>query len=343
MCQTNNLGFLHFTTTEPPSIIHNMTICHIQHLLQSYKVQDLQNSYNICKHRLNLTFFFRKMSSRKDLVEWKAMLYHCFLTLFCVFFVFCFVCFFLDGNLRLLHWSPWKMENIRKRGPLIVVIFLHHFHSRGSPEVLLLPPSGTGQRGIWRRPLAAPPPSRTRRWRLPGGGCRRRPDCRCRWASARATTCAGPTSRPQTTGWRRSDPRGCPGREPTTVSVGEKSNFLKTGWKLCGRALYLLLSQDEDPSGFDGVPGGEIHAGPPQHAVLVGLPLSVPGGPGNAHVVPLPIVDRQRQRHGLWTGRGRRAGAFKYRSKRWKQCGTKATRVMWAFVFFIVLKNVHSN
>lgn len=143
-----------------------MTICHIQHLLQSYKVQDLQSSYNICKHRLNLTFFLREMSSRKDLVEWKAMLYQCFFhcfkyTILCIFCVL-FCIFSLDSYLRLLHWSPWKMESIRKRGPLIV-IFLHHFHSGGSPEVLLLPPSGTGQRGIWRRPLAAPPPSRTRR------------------------------------------------------------------------------------------------------------------------------------------------------------------------------------
>lgn len=122
------------------------------------------------------------------------------------------------------------MENIRKWGPLIIM-FLHHSHRGGSPEVLLLPPSGTGQRGIWRRPLAAPPPSRTRRWRLPGGGCHRRPGCRCRWASERATTCAGPTSRPQTTGWRQSDPRGCPWRTTTTTSVGEKMQFPENGVK----------------------------------------------------------------------------------------------------------------
>lgn len=79
-----------------------------------------------------------------------------------------------------------------------------------------------------------------------------------------------------------------------------KGHFLQTGSSLCGRSRYLLLPQDEDPSRFDGMPGREIQAGPSLHTVLVGLPLSVPGGPGHAHMVPLPIVDRQRQCYGLW-------------------------------------------
>lgn len=74
---------------------------------------------------------------------------------------------------------------------------------------------------------------------------------------------------------------------------------------LCGRFLYLLLPQDEDPSRFDGMPGGEIQARTPLHTILVGLPLSITGGPGHAHVVPFSIADRQWQGHGLWAWQGR--------------------------------------
>lgn len=99
------------------------------------------------------------------------------------------------------------------------------------------------------------------------------------------------SKRPPRVSWKTANP---------TASRDEKSDFLKTEEMLCGRVLYLLLPQDEDPSRFDGVPGGKIQPGPPQHAVLVGLPLSVPSGPGHAHMMPLPIADRQWQRHSLW-------------------------------------------
>lgn len=83
-----------------------------------------------------------------------------------------------------------------------------------------------------------------------------------------------------------------------------KGHLLQVESTLRGGFPYLLLPQDEDPSWFDGMPGREIQARPPQHTILVGLPLSITGGPGHAHVVPFSIVDRQRQCHGLWVQQG---------------------------------------
>lgn len=67
-------------------------------------------------------------------------------------------------------------------------------------------------------------------------------------------------------------------------------------------AQYLFLPQNEDPSGLDRVPGGKVDPGPLLHAVLVGLPLSIPGRPGHTHVVPLAPLKGQRERHGLRMG-----------------------------------------
>lgn len=66
--------------------------------------------------------------------------------------------------------------------------------------------------------------------------------------------------------------------------------------------LHLFLSQDEDPSRFDRVPGGKIYPGPLLHSVLVGLPLSIPCCPSHTHVVPLPVTQRQGERHRLRDG-----------------------------------------
>lgn len=42
-----------------------------------------------------------------------------------------------------------------------------------------------------------------------------------------------------------------------------------------GIKLYLFLSQNEDPSRFNRVPGGKIDPRSPLHSVLVGLPLAI--------------------------------------------------------------------
>lgn len=201
-------------------------------------------------------------------------------------------------------------------GPLILVLFLHHFHSEGLLEVLRRPFSDRGQMGIWRRPHGALPPSWTRRWRLPWGGCHRRPGCRCHWPSGHVTTCAGRTSRPQTTGWHQNGHPEYPEREQRKcwyMSLHAKQQKTlnnphnnKDSQRIIFPVLYLLLPQNEDPSRLDRVPGGEIYPRSPQHSVLVGLPLSVPCGPGYTHMMPLPVTHGQRQRHGLWTGQWRR-------------------------------------
>lgn len=60
-------------------------------------------------------------------------------------------------------------------------------------------------------------------------------------------------------------------------------------------SAHLLLSQDQHPLGLDGVVRRQVLAAAPRHAVLEGLPDAVPGGPGDAQVVPLAVVDEEGQ------------------------------------------------
>lgn len=63
---------------------------------------------------------------------------------------------------------------------------------------------------------------------------------------------------------------------------------------------YLLLAQDDDALGLDGVPRGQVLAGAPLLAVLVRRPLAVPGGPRHTDVVPGLVLQAQRQLGDLW-------------------------------------------
>lgn len=58
---------------------------------------------------------------------------------------------------------------------------------------------------------------------------------------------------------------------------------------------YLFLPQDYDASGFDGVPGCEVFTISQLLSILVGLPLAITCGPGDADVVPTTITYIQRQ------------------------------------------------
>ena len=59
--------------------------------------------------------------------------------------------------------------------------------------------------------------------------------------------------------------------------------------KLLYRA-HLLLAEDDHPSRFNWVPGGQVVPGAQALAVLVSLPETVPGRPGDADVVPAAIT-----------------------------------------------------
>ena len=56
---------------------------------------------------------------------------------------------------------------------------------------------------------------------------------------------------------------------------------------------YLLLAQDKDPMRLDGVPGGQVLTRAPQVPILVGRPQAIPGGPGDADVVPAIVLQAQ--------------------------------------------------
>lgn len=61
------------------------------------------------------------------------------------------------------------------------------------------------------------------------------------------------------------------------------------------RGPYLLLAQHQDPLRLDGVVGGQVLAVAALGAVLVGLPDPVAGGPGDADMVPLAVIDHEGQ------------------------------------------------
>ena len=62
-----------------------------------------------------------------------------------------------------------------------------------------------------------------------------------------------------------------------------------TPLKLLYRA-HLLLAEDDHPSRFNWMPGGQVVPGAKALAVLVSLPETVPGRPGDADVVPAAVA-----------------------------------------------------
>lgn len=74
-----------------------------------------------------------------------------------------------------------------------------------------------------------------------------------------------------------------------------RAGAMRTGGFGCQAGTYLLLAQDDDALGLDGMPGGQVLAGGPLLAILVRRPLAVPGGPRHADVVPGLVLQAQRQ------------------------------------------------
>lgn len=82
--------------------------------------------------------------------------------------------------------------------------------------------------------------------------------------------------------------RGCsPQPVPTRAML--------TGSFGCQTGTYLLLTQDDDTLGPDGVPGGQVLASSPLFTILVRRPLAVPGGPCHTDVVPGLVLQTQWQ------------------------------------------------
>lgn len=57
--------------------------------------------------------------------------------------------------------------------------------------------------------------------------------------------------------------------------------------------IHLLLSQDQHSLRFDRVVRRQILPAAPHHAVLEGFPHPVAGGPRDAEVMPLSIIDEE--------------------------------------------------
>lgn len=58
---------------------------------------------------------------------------------------------------------------------------------------------------------------------------------------------------------------------------------------------YLFLAQDKDAMWLDGVPGCQVLTRAPQFTILVCRPQAIPGSPGNADMVPIAVLQAQRQ------------------------------------------------
>lgn len=65
---------------------------------------------------------------------------------------------------------------------------------------------------------------------------------------------------------------------------------------------YLLLAEDQQALGLDGMVGSQILPAPPLDSILKSLPDPIAGGPGHADVVPLPVVNEERQLRHLEEG-----------------------------------------
>lgn len=65
---------------------------------------------------------------------------------------------------------------------------------------------------------------------------------------------------------------------------------------------YLFLAQDKDAVWLDGVPGCQVLPRTPQFSVLVCGPQSISCSPGDADMVPVAVLQAQRQLGHLDTG-----------------------------------------
>lgn len=69
-------------------------------------------------------------------------------------------------------------------------------------------------------------------------------------------------------------------------------------WKAFETAVccvYLLLAEDQQALWFDGMVWSQILSAPPLDAILESFPNTISSGPGHADVMPLPIIDKERQ------------------------------------------------
>lgn len=166
-----------------------MTICHNQHLFISN--QTLTHSYN---REWPLTLSCR-LSVNTDLSEYKS-------------------------TILLLPLRKVRLKEGIHSDSLKSLLFFQSFLT--SPLFYLFmgrPFSGKDQMGIWQHLHVAPPLSRTRWWRLLGGGCCRRPGCRCHWSSGRGTTCSGLTSHQHMTEQHQNGLPECPAQWRHTRGV----------------------------------------------------------------------------------------------------------------------------
>lgn len=59
--------------------------------------------------------------------------------------------------------------------------------------------------------------------------------------------------------------------------------------------FYLFLAEDEQALWFDGMIGSQIFSAPSFHTILEGFPNTIASRPGHTDVMPLSIVDQERQ------------------------------------------------
>lgn len=62
---------------------------------------------------------------------------------------------------------------------------------------------------------------------------------------------------------------------------------------VCG--VYLLLPQDEQALWFDGMIWSQILPTAPLDSILKSFPYTITSGPGYADMMPLSVIDEERQ------------------------------------------------
>lgn len=65
--------------------------------------------------------------------------------------------------------------------------------------------------------------------------------------------------------------------------------------KQSSAGVYLLLPEDQQALRFDGVIGSQVLSAPPLDSILESFPNAITSRPGHTDVMPLPIVDEERQ------------------------------------------------
>lgn len=59
--------------------------------------------------------------------------------------------------------------------------------------------------------------------------------------------------------------------------------------------LYLLLTENQQALWFDGMIWRQILSTPPLDTILKSFPNTITSGPGHTDMMPLPIIDQERQ------------------------------------------------